>query len=1039
MKTVRIGDITIGRGVPKLITSVSGGDVAELLDNMKAAAEFDIIEWRADHFTGIERADLKAIIGKLKYPLLFTYRTEKEGGSGSNEIGTYTALNRQAIDTGDVDIIDLEYQTLGESFKELADYAGAKGVKVIASYHNFEKTPSIDKLFSLFKLLQTAGDISKIAVMPNNFKDVLILCEALHEFRENFAEKPVIGISMSKKGVISRIGAENFGSDAVYAAALTPLAPGQISAHEMRKILRTLYRVNNPFIARPGEKEAQPLSEHLLGVSELAAEYGGTLGLGQVCRLVGLLHDLGKYSDAFQEYINRLGEKDFDRDDTDDEKTDPIKLKGKIDHSTAGAQWIWDEWHRCGEWQGWISAQIASICIASHHSGLIDIYDEDGNNTLQKRIEKDRDITHYNNELLKRFELLEEADTLSMPALKELTKKLIEIRDSPVFINNAEKHRNTKDFYYGMLTKMIFSCLIDADRINSAEWEGISVRSKGLPHWDSLIGKIDNPFDDKSYINTIRDEVSDRCKEMAYGKQGIYRLTVPTGGGKTLASLRYALHHAQKHNLRRIIYVIPYTSIIEQNAEEVRKKLELENDNEWILEQHSNLIPEKKTYRNKILSNSWDAPIIFTTMYQFLSVLFSGETHYTRRMHSLAESVMIFDEIQTLPVRCAHIFSNAVNFLAEHAGCSALLCTATQPLLDGISPERGSIRISGEIIPDIENLFNSLKRVKLYDLCEPKKWDTDTTARFAEDEFKTGSVLIITNTKRLAKELYRSFPGIPSNALFHLSTYMCAAHRSKTIKEIKERLSNREPVLCVSTRLIEAGVNIDFDVVIRSLAGLDSIAQAAGRGNREMRAGVTGKVYIIDPDENVESLPDIREGQFVVTGILQKYTDDILSPEAMEDYFKSYFFNRKNEMSYKIGGKSSGITLLQLLGSNRCSTSEDSPLPLLKQSFKRAGEEFRVFDEKTSSVIVPYGEGEQIIAELNATDPDNEIKKFYSLLIKAQRYSVELYENELEELENFNAVHRVKDTGLIYLNKEYYHDKLGLSFEQVKKQDIYSI
>jgi CRISPR-associated endonuclease/helicase Cas3 len=792
---------------------------------------------------------------------------------------------------------------------------------------------------------------------------------------------------------------------------------------------------HKPFIARPGEKKAQLLSEHLLGVSELAAEYGKTLGLEKVCRLLGLLHDLGKYSALFQEYINRIGEKDFDWDDTDDdtEKIDPVKFKGKIDHSTAGAQWIWDKWHRCGGWQGRIAAQIASICIASHHGGLIDVYDENGDNRLQKRIEKNHIQTHYNNALLERFELLDEVNDLSMPALQELTKKLIEIRDSP-FVESM----NIKDFYFGLLTKMIFSCLIDADRINSAEWEGISVRSKELPRWKSLIAKIDKPFIGRSDINKIRGKVSDRCKEAAYGKQGIYRLTVPTGGGKTLASLRYALHHAQKHNLRRIIYIIPYTSIIEQNAEEVRKKLELRHNNKWILEQHSNLVPEKKTYRNKILSNSWDAPIIFTTMYQFLSVLFSGETHYTRRMHSLAKSVIIFDEIQTLPVRCAHIFSNAVNFLAEHAGCSALLCTATQPLLDGISPKRGSIRVSGEIIPDVKKLFNSLKRVKPYDLCEPKKWDIDTIARFAEDEFKTGSVMIICNTKSLAKQLYGSFPGISNDALFHLSTYMCAAHRSTTIDEIKKRLAEKpiKPVLCVSTQLIEAGVNIDFDAVIRSLAGLDSIAQAAGRCNREMRAGVTGKVYIIDPDEKVESLPDIREGQFVVTGILKKYADDILSPDAMKDYFESYFFNRQNEMSYKIGDKKSGITLLHLLGSNRSSVSEDSLLPLLKQSFKRAGMEFKVFDKKTAAVIVPYEEGEQIITELNATDPDKEIKKFYTLLMKAQRYSVDLYEGELEKLEKIKAVHLIKGTNLICLDKEYYHDKLGLSLEQVKKQDL---
>jgi 3-dehydroquinate dehydratase-1 len=242
MKTVKIGDITIGCDMPKLIVSVSGKDEAELLDNMEATTDFDIVEWRADHFIGAERADLKAVTGKLKQPLLFTYRTQSEGGCGNDDIETYVALNQQAIDTGNTAVIDLEYRTLGGSFRDLADYAGAKGVKVIASYHNFKQTPLTDDLIDLFKLLQTAGDMAKIAVTPNDTKDVLILCEALCKFRENFAEKPVIGISMSKKGIVSRIAAEFFGSDAVYAAAHTPLAPGQISALEMRDILNTLHR-----------------------------------------------------------------------------------------------------------------------------------------------------------------------------------------------------------------------------------------------------------------------------------------------------------------------------------------------------------------------------------------------------------------------------------------------------------------------------------------------------------------------------------------------------------------------------------------------------------------------------------------------------------------------------------------------------------------------------------------------------------------------------------------------------------------------------
>ncbi|MDR2401493.1 MAG: CRISPR-associated helicase Cas3' [Deferribacteraceae bacterium] len=555
--------------------------------------------------------------------------------------------------------------------------------------------------------------------------------------------------------------------------------------------------------------------------------------------------------------------------------------------------------------------------------------------------------------------------------------------------------------------------LLDADRLDSALWEKIPVSPDTPINWEELTYKIDNLFPPSDGINKVRSEISDRCKDMAGGRQGVYTLSVPTGGGKTFASLRFALHHLKEHRLERIVYVIPYPSIIEQNAAEVKEKLGI--GGEFVLEDHSALLPENKSYRTKILSQSWGAPIIFTTMYQFLSVLFSGENRYTRKMHNLAKSVIIFDEIQALPPKFTHIFSNAVNFLAEHAGTSVILCMATQPFLNntGISSQKGRIRSAGEIMEDTDAL--KLSRVNIYNWNGSKDWSKENIIRLAEDEFKeTGKVLIITNTKDWAKRLYIGFDeisnDIPKDALFHLSAYMCADHKSDVIKVMKERLRTSKPVLCVSTQLIEAGVDIDFDVVIRFLAGLASIAQAAGRCNREMRPGITGKVYIIDPEENIEALPEIWEGRRAAEAVICEHADNILSPEAMGKYFNNYFSNIKKALSYNIGEKEvSGRTLLQLLGINQITVNCPADKLCLKQSFKSAGEKFTVFDKLTRPVIVPYGKnGKRIIEYLSSTDPDTDPKSFYALLSQAGRYSVEIFEDEFNRLNDLNAAEEIK-------------------------------
>ncbi len=345
------------------------------------------------------------------------------------------------------------------------------------------------------------------------------------------------------------------------------------------------------------------------------------------------------------------------------------------------------------------------------------------------------------------------------------------------------------------------------------------------PDWQKLIDCFEQiSFEIKNDVDQKRCEISSSCRQRASDKQGLYYLTVPTGGGKIFSSLRFALHHAKEHELDRIIYVIPYTSIIDQNASEVAKIFD-SISREIVLEHHSNLVPEKDTYRNRILSENWDAPIVFTTSVQLLETFFGGGTRSVRRMHQLAKSVIIFDEIQTLPIKIVHMFNNAINFLTDLCSSTVIFCTATQPLLHEVEPSKGAVPYSDAMeIVDYSPLFDALKRVKVQNCQKSGRWtEEDLTKRVKVLLQDKGSVLVV--TKANAKHLYESCHGLSKN-VFHLSTNMCPKHRKTILDQVIDCLdpSNSKSVICISTQLIEAGVDVDFGAVIRCLAGLDSIA-----------------------------------------------------------------------------------------------------------------------------------------------------------------------------------------------------------------------
>ena len=817
-------------------------------------------------------------------------------------------------------------------------------------------------------------------------------------------------------------------------------------------------KINHIAHQRKADGKLQSLETHLLEVSILSKMFASKIGLEPQGELIGLLHDLGKYSNEFQNYLrSAVGLINQD----EDEFVDAQGLRGKVDHSTAGAQLVWEE--LCKQDKiGPIAGQILAICIASHHSGLIDCLSSDVNKPVEdiftRRTAKGDDRSHLR-------EALNKMDA-------SIDKRFRELCSSPILIKGIEEAirkiiqketvENITLFKVGLLVRFLFSCLIDADRVNTADFEHPTAANhrpnSQYTEWSLLIERLKKHLQGFTHLNPIdeiRQRISEHCRNGAIREKGIFTLTVPTGGGKTLASLRFALQHADCHKMDRVIYVIPFTSIIDQNAKVVRDILEpTKSDRDRIvLEHHSNLTPEQQGWKEKMLAENWDAPVVFTTSVQLLEVLFGGGTRGARRMHQLANAVLIFDEIQTLPVNCVHLFCNAMNFLVEYCGSTVVLCTATQPLLNKVDQNKGSLKFSknDELMPDVQALFDDLKRVDVLNQRKPGGWTDKEIAQLALDEVKqSGSCLVIVNTKKSAQALYRLCQETLEVHHFHLSTNMCPAHRREMLDKMRKLLEEESPVLCVSTQLIEAGVDVDFGTVIRYRAGLDSIAQAAGRCNRNGKQKdvngnpKTGKVYVVNPaEENVDRLKDIQCGKGITERLLDDVTagteifdGNLIGPKAIERYFKYFFFARQQEMDYPVSAQAVGRddTLLNLLSVNPLALEEYkrthqgvTPSIYLRQSFMSASRAFKVIDAPSRGIIVPYGKtGRDLINELCSAF---EVEKQFKLLRRAQQYTVNVFPHVLDQLQKAGAIHTIQeDVDIQYLSdSRYYNQTFGLS------------
>ncbi|GAB4487826.1 MAG: CRISPR-associated helicase Cas3' [Thermodesulfovibrionales bacterium] len=661
-----------------------------------------------------------------------------------------------------------------------------------------------------------------------------------------------------------------------------------------------------------------PLREHLEGTAKLAAEFAAEFGAAGWGRLAGLWHDLGKYSPAFQKKIHAAAEGPDAH----------LEAKARVDHSSAGAL------HAVSRFS--IPGRILAYLTAGHHAGLADWHaDETGPKALSQR-------------LLRTTLLNDIADIVPPDILNQ---------QMPV-----ERPKPGSD--PAMWIRMLFSCLVDADFLDTEAFmePQKSIARQGYPALPELLPLFESFMDQKlkaappTEVNRLRSDVLAQCIRKASSEPGIFTLSVPTGGGKTLSSMAFAIHHANKHNKRRIIYVIPYTSIIEQTAEQFREIF-----GEAVLEHHSNLDVSdelRETPRSRLACENWDAPVIVTTSVQFFESLFANRTSRCRKLHNIVNSVVVLDEAQLLSPDFLKPILHALQELVKNYKVTLLLSTATQPALgrrDGFDGLTGMM----EIIDDPLGLFRRLKRVNVVvpdDLNAPRTWET-----LADELGRHDSVLCVVNRRDDARRLWSLMP----EGTIHLSALMCGAHRSAKIQEIKKRLSAGEDVRVVSTQLVEAGVDLDFPVVYRALAGLDSIAQAAGRCNREGTRS-SGEVRVfVPPTQAPPGL--IRQTADIARQLLSRRNDDCLHPDRFTEFFRQLYWLQ--------GERLDKHRIMHDLAAD----------PELRFSFRSAASKFHLIDETAQApVIVRYGEGAEYISELEKTGPERRLMR------KLQRYIVNL-------------------------------------------------
>jgi CRISPR-associated endonuclease/helicase Cas3 len=750
--------------------------------------------------------------------------------------------------------------------------------------------------------------------------------------------------------------------------------------------------------ARAGDLVTHSLSDHLTQVASLARAFAEGIPGSRIAYLAGLWHDLGKYRPGFQRYIRQSVDAHIEGRVPDRSKT----------HSAAGALWARKTLVEQRKSGGEFPSRVLQYLIAGHHAGLDNWHDGLG---IRLASEDSR------LELQESLAAMPDEDVLN-PALGD-----IEVNDIPV------DRVGDIPGGFALSVRMLFSCLVDADFLDTEMFMDCdrSAKRSGSVGMDQMLVRFDRHMHSKqdalresvaanTPVNRVRDAVLRACREKAQLLPGTFTLTVPTGGGKTLSSLAFALEHAVCHGKRRVIYAIPYTSIIEQTAGIFRG---IFGDAD-VIEHHSNVdaAPERETQRSRLACENWDAPLVVTTNVQLFESLFARRTSRCRKLHNIANSVLVLDEAQLLPVEFLQPVIDVLRLLVRNFGVTVVLCTATQPSLSeqrNFDPRRGprgyAVGEVVEIVDDVPTMYQAMRRVQVHlpeSLAQSQSW-----ASVANGVVQEPAVLAIVNRRADARTLYtllkQSAPTI-GTGLWHLSALMCPQHRSDTLAEIRVALAARraalargekpEPVRVVSTQLIEAGVDVDFPVVFRALAGLDSIAQAAGRCNREGLLD-TGVVCVFVP----ESDPPpglLRQARDTCRTIWHDRPDDPLSLDLFPVYFRRLYGDAHSL------DKAGIVDALRLVPDKT-----ERTLPI---RFRDAADGFRLIDDKDgATVLVRYKSAysndnlDALLFKLEREGPQR------WLMRKLQRYGVTVYQHDLDRLVRFGDVRELSQVPGLYV------------------------
>lgn len=717
------------------------------------------------------------------------------------------------------------------------------------------------------------------------------------------------------------------------------------------------------------EEKWEPLAKHLEEVAELCGLHASAFNALDWGRLAGMCHDLGKASEDFQAYL-RMSNRDSD--DVGEEASSGKK----IDHSTFGARFV------ASALPGPVG-RVLAFSIAGHHAGLPDAFPGDdlsGRSSLSARLNPSiTQIPHVHDPDLK----------LTAPALS---------------LNATPRSR---EFALAFFTRMLFSCLVDADRLCTeafCDYDAAKERALPRPSLCELREQLDaylNVLQRDSPPTTVNDQrrsVLAQCLRTASGSPGFYSLQVPTGGGKTLASLAFALHHARSR-MRRVVVAIPFTSIIEQTADVYRKALGSLAER-GIVEHHTNLKPERATRANQLATENWDAPLIVTTNVQFFESLFAAATTPCRKLHRLANSVIILDEAQTIPVDLLTSTLAALRELVTNYGCTVILCTATQPALEYRTDFPIGLQGVKPIISNPDELFAALRRVTVQS--EGLLKDEVLASRLLSEP----QVLCIVNTRKHAATLFDLVANqAQAGSVFHLSTLMCGAHRRAALGQILGRLKAKLPCRVISTQLIEAGVDIDFPVVYRAAAGLDSIAQAAGRCNREGLAPV-GITHVFETEE-LPPLGLLRQGASTAKELWPAFGKAPLAPEALEQYFQMLYWKKSADWDKH------GIMELMKLDNSRPDE--------LHFQFREIAEQYQLIRDARLPILIPYDAAAiNLLSQLE----DPYVKSVSHRRLQPYLVSVPGYTMKQLEL---NGVVRPHQSGVyILLRKDAYTAEKGL-------------